>query len=43
MAYNPNIQLGAPPLLWSDMNEVLVQINQNFDYKEKSERKMDLI
>jgi len=31
MAYNPNIQLGAPPLLWSDMNEVLVQINQNFD------------
>lgn len=31
MAFNPNIQLGAPPLLWSDVNEVLVQINQNFD------------
>ena len=31
MAFNPNIQLGPAPLLWSDMNEVLVQINQNFD------------
>lgn len=31
MAYNSNITPGAPPLLWSNVQEALVQINENFD------------
>ena len=28
---NPNIQLGAPPLLWSDIQLALTRVNENFD------------
>lgn len=31
MAYNTNINAGAPPLLWSEVNDALVKINENFD------------
>jgi len=28
---NPNIQLGAPPLLWSDVQTAFTRVNENFD------------
>ena len=31
MPFNQNITPGAPPLLWSDVNEAFTQINENFD------------
>lgn len=31
MPYNNNITPGAPPLLWSDVNEAFTKINENFD------------
>lgn len=31
MAYDVNINVGAPPLLWSGVNEALSKINQNFE------------
>ena len=30
-AFNNNISPGAPPLLWSDVNDAFTQINENFD------------
>jgi hypothetical protein len=30
-AFNNNISVGAPPLLWSDVNEAFTLINENFD------------
>ena len=31
MPFNQNITPGAPPLLWSDVNDAFTQINENFD------------
>ena len=31
MAFNNNITPGAPPLLWSDVNDAFIKINENFD------------
>ena len=31
MPFNNNITPGAPPLLWSDVNDAFTQINENFD------------
>ena len=31
MAFNNNINVGAPPLLWGNVNEALRKINENFD------------
>ncbi len=31
MAFNNNITPGAPPLLWSDVNDAFTKINENFD------------
>jgi hypothetical protein len=31
MAYNTNITIGSPPLLWSDVQEAFTKINENFD------------
>jgi hypothetical protein len=31
MPFNQNITPGAPPLLWSDVNEAFTLINENFD------------
>ena len=31
MSYNSNITPGAPPLLWSDVQEAFRQVNENFD------------
>jgi hypothetical protein len=31
MAFNSNIIPGRPPLLWSDVNDAFVKINENFD------------
>jgi len=31
MAFNTNITPGSPPLLWSDVHEAFVKVNENFD------------
>ena len=31
MSFNNNITPGAPPLLWSDVNEAFTKVNENFD------------
>ena len=31
MAFNTNITPGRPPLLWSEVNDAFVKINENFD------------
>ena len=31
MAFNSNITAGAPPLLWSDVHEAFIKVNENFD------------
>ena len=31
MAFNSNITPGRPPLLWSDVQEAFVKVNENFD------------
>ena len=31
MAFNSNITVGAPPLLWSDVQEAFRKVNENFD------------
>jgi len=31
MAFNTNITVGAPPLLWSDVHDAFTKINENFD------------
>ncbi len=31
MSFNTNITVGAPPLLWSDVNDAFTKINENFD------------
>jgi hypothetical protein len=31
MAFNPNIVPGIPPLLWSDVHDAFVKVNENFD------------
>ena len=31
MPFNSNITPGRPPVLWSDVNEAFIQVNENFD------------
>ena len=31
MAYNNNITVGSPPLLWSELNDAFTKVNENFD------------
>lgn len=31
MAFNPNITPGRPPLLWSEVHEAFIKVNENFD------------